>query len=361
MTDKPNVLLIMADQLTPFALGAYGHATVQSPNIDKLAENGVVFDSAYCNSPLCAPSRFSLLTGKLPSNIDAFDNAAYFPSNRPTMAHHFRARGYATSLIGKMHFIGPDQLHGFEDRRTTDIYPADFGWVPDWTSPERIDWWYHGMASVLNAGVAETTNQLDFDDAVGFHAVRTLHDIARADDDRPFFCCVSFTHPHDPYVTRRKYWDLYDAARIDLPRVPAIPYAEMDPHSRRLHDLAEMANVEITEAHIRNARRAYYGNVSYVDDWIGRLLDTLAATGLDGNTLVVFMSDHGDMLGERGLWYKMSFHEWSCRIPLLFHWPGTLPPGGWRTMSPPSTCCRPSTTLLAAPPTARRTTWTANP
>lgn len=326
MTDQPNVLLIMADQLTPFALGAYGHAVVQSPNIDALARHGVVIDSAYCNSPLCAPSRFSLMSGRLASRIGAYDNAAYFPSSVPTLAHHLRAKGYDTSLIGKMHFVGPDQLHGFEERRTTDIYPADFGWTPDWSSAARIDWWYHNMASVLEAGVAETSNQLDFDDEVGFQARRKLHDIARNGETRPFFCCVSFSHPHDPYVTRPAYWERYAGADIDLPRVAAIPYQDMDPHSRRLHDVADMADAVIGEAQIRNARRAYYGNVAYVDDWVGRLLATLAATGLAGNTLVIFMSDHGDMLGERGLWYKMSFHEWSCRIPLIFHWPGTLAP-----------------------------------
>ena len=104
-----------------------------------------------------------------------------------------------------MHFVGPDQLHGFESRRTTDIYPADFGWTPTGAPPhERIDWWYHNMDSVTGAGVAEVTNQLRFDDEVGHHAVRALHELARSDDDRPFVLVASFTHPHDPYVTRRR-------------------------------------------------------------------------------------------------------------------------------------------------------------
>src|SRR3984957_7617319 len=122
---KPNILILMADQMTPFALSAYGHHVTKTPNMDALAARGVVFDSAYCASPLCAPSRFSFLSGKLPSAIGAYDNAAEFPSQTLTFAHYLRADGYRTILSGKMHFCGPDQLHGFEEGLTTDIYPAD--------------------------------------------------------------------------------------------------------------------------------------------------------------------------------------------------------------------------------------------
>lgn len=325
---QPNILLIMPDQLTPFALGAYGHPTVKSPNIDKLADEGVVFDSAYCNSPLCAPSRFSMMSGRLPSAIGAYDNASYFPSNLPNIAHYLRAGGYHTCLTGKMHFVGPDQLHGFEDRRTTDIYPGDFGWVANWDAPdERIDWWYHNMDSVKQAGVAEATNQLDFDDDVGFQAVRKLRELARADGGRPFFLTVAFTHPHDPYVTRQKYWDLYDEGDIPEPTVPAIPFADMDPHSQRVARAVELDKTDISSQDILNARRAYLGNVSYIDDWVGELMQTLKTCQMDQDTIVIFAGDHGDMLGERGLWYKMTFFEGSARVPLIFHAPEQFKPG----------------------------------
>lgn len=324
---RPNVLMIMADQLTPFALGAYGNPVVKSPHIDRLAAEGVTFTSAYCNNPLCAPSRFSMLSGRLSSAIAAYDNASYFPSNQTTFAHLLRAGGYQTSLIGKMHFIGADQTHGFEDRRTTDIYPADFGWTANWDKgEERINWWFHNLSSVTEAGVAEATNQLDFDDDVGFQAERKLRELARGGDDRPFFLCTSFTHPHDPYVTRREFWDLYDGVDIDLPRVPERPAEEQDPHSRRLLQVIDRDNFNVTEADIRRARRAYYGNVSYVDAWIGRLMKTLQACELADDTIVVFAADHGDMLGERGLWYKMSFLEGSIRVPLIVNAPGRFAP-----------------------------------
>jgi choline-sulfatase len=318
---KPNVLVIMFDQLTPSALGCYGNSVVQTPTIDRLAAEGVVFDAAYSNSPLCTPARYCMMTGQLPSTSKGYDNAAYLASTVPTFVHLMRLGGYRTVLSGKMHFVGPDQLHGFESRRTPDIYPADFGWTPDWRSPlERIDWWYHNMDSVTGAGVAEVTNQLMYDDEVGFHATRALHDLARADDERPFLMVASFTHPHDPYVTRQQYWDRYRSADIPMPVVPGIPSPD-DPHSVRLRGAIDPTKVSVTEAHIRNARHAYYGNVSYCDDWASRLLETLKQLKLDDNTVVIVLADHGDMLGERGLWYKMNFFEGSARIPLIVHSP----------------------------------------
>ena len=325
---RPNILIVMADQLTPFALGCHGNPVVKSPQIDRLAGEAVVFDAAYCNSPLCTPGRYAFMTGRYVSRYGGYDNAAYLPSNLPTFAHYLRAMDYRTCLSGKMHFVGPDQLHGFEERLTTDIYPADFGWVPDWTLPEgeRIDLWYHNMSSVKQAGVAAITNQLAYDDEVGAQAQRALYDYARSSDERPFCLVASFIHPHDPYATRQRYWDLYEQDEIDLPRVPRPADTELDPHSRRLQQAIAVDAVEVTEQDIRNARRAYYGNVSYVDEWLGRLRTTLTETGLAEDTVVILIADHGDMLGERGLWYKMSFFEWSVRIPLIVHAPKMFAP-----------------------------------
>ena len=320
-TKRPNILFIMTDQLAGPALPCYGHPIVKAPHISSLAEEGVVFDNAYCNSPLCAPSRASLMTGQLPSRIGAFDNAAQFPSDVPTFAHYLRNLGYRTCLSGKMHFVGPDQLHGFEERLTTDIYPADFGWVPDWEHPEDRPSWYHNMLSVVQAGLCETSNQLDFDEQVVFQAVRKIYDMARDEDQRPFCLLASFTHPHDPFAITKEYWNRYDHAEIDMPTIPAIPVDQLDPHSRRLYHVSAMDQYAQTEARVRNARHAYYGMISYIDDKVGQLLQALEATGLGDNTIIVFTSDHGEMLGERGLWYKMSFFEWSVRVPLLFYAP----------------------------------------
>lgn len=314
--DQPNILFIMADQLAAPALSMYGGKTAKTPNLDALAEKGVVFDSAYCNSPLCAPSRYVLMSGQLPSKIGAYDNAAEFPADIPTFAHYLRSSGYRTALSGKMHFCGPDQLHGFEDRLTTDIYPADYGWFPNWDDFENRPTWYHNMSSVTQAGPTLRTNQLDFDDEVVFHAERYLFDHVRGPDKRPFCLTVSMTHPHDPYAIPQEYWDRYTNEEIELPSFELLP-EEQDPHSKRLLHVYQMDRNNVSDQQIRNARRAYYGAISYVDDQIGKLMKALEDTKLIDNTIIVFSGDHGDMLGERGLWYKMSYFEWSARVPML--------------------------------------------
>lgn len=175
---QPNILIVMLDQMSSVLLDDDRIDALHIPNMRRLIARGVKFDRAYTGSPLCLPARGGLMTG---------------------------------------------QLHGFEERLTTDIYPADFGWTPDWQRPlERVDWWYHNLSSVTEAGIAEISNQLEFDDEVAYQAKLKLFQLARRQDPRPFCLTVSFTHPHDPYVARRQYWDLYEHARIPLPRVPAL-------------------------------------------------------------------------------------------------------------------------------------------
>ncbi len=316
---QPNFLIVMADQLAARALPVYSHAIVKAPHIMALGESGVVFDAAYCPSPLCAPSRAALLAGQLPSRIGVFDNAAEFPAAVPTFLHHLRLAGYRTCLAGKMHFVGPDQLHGFEERITTDIYPADFDWTPDWSRPEHRPSWYHSMLSVVQAGPCVRSNSIDYDEEVAFTATRWLYDLAR--EPAPFCLVVSFTQPHDPYTISDARWARYEGIEIDLPSVPAIPFDRLDAHSRRLHQMSAVGAYRQSEERIRGARRAYYGMISYVDDRIGEILAALRAGGLEGDTIVVLTSDHGDFLGERGLWYKMSFLEPSARVPLIVHAP----------------------------------------
>lgn len=322
---KPNILILMADQLTPSALAVYGNKVSKTPHIDALAAGGVVFDSAYTNSPLCAPSRYVFMSGKLPSAIGAFDNAAELPSEVLTFGHYLRHAGYRTILSGKMHFCGADQVHGFEERLTTDIYPADFGWTPDWERPQDRPSWYHNMGSVTDAGPCIRTNQLDFDEEVVFAAQQKLFDIARDEDNRPFCMVVSMTHPHDPYAIPAQYWDLYRDEDIDMPRVTLAP-EQLDPHSQRLRHVSAMDSMPVTPQQIRNARHAYYGAISYVDEQIGKIRRTLEQTGEADNTTILMLADHGDMLGERGLWYKMNFFENACRVPLIVHAPERFKP-----------------------------------
>jgi choline-sulfatase len=323
---RPNILIIMVDQLAGTLFPDGPAAFLKTPNLKRLAERSVRFKNCYAASPLCAPARASFMAGQLPSRTRVYDNAAEFASDIPTYAHHLRRAGYQTALSGKMHFVGPDQMHGFEERLTTDIYPADFGWTPDYSKPnERIDWWYHNLGSVTGAGMAEITNQLEYDDEVAFHATQKLFDFARVADARPWCLTVSFTHPHDPYVARRRFFDLYEDAAALNPTVAPIPFEAMDPHSQRLCIASDFRNFSIKDQDVRRSRQAYFGNVSYIDEKVGELLDVLARCQMDERTIVIFLSDHGDMLGERGLWFKMNFFEGSCRVPLLLCAPSLRP------------------------------------
>ena len=324
----PNILLLMADQLAAPALPFHGHRVVRTPALSALASRSVIFNAAYCNFPICAPSRYSMLSGRLPHAIDAFDNACEMPAELPTMAHYLGAAGYRTILAGKMHFVGPDQLHGFDERLTTDIYPADFLWVPDWSQGPANKPTGVGMGHVVDAGPSLRNMQIDYDEEVGHVAVQKLYDIARNPDGQPFFMTVSFTHPHPPFVAPQEHWDAYSDDEIDPPSVPEIPYEQLDPHSQWLYLAHGQDRHTITPAHVRRARRAYYAMASYVDGKIGQVLGALERAGLAGNTVVVFCADHGEMMGERGMWFKQTFYEWSARVPLLVSWPGVAATGG---------------------------------
>ncbi|MBY5904582.1 choline-sulfatase [Rhizobium leguminosarum] len=323
---RPNILILMVDQLNGTFFPDGPADFLHAPHLKSLAERSVRFTNAYTASPLCAPARASFMSGQLPSRTRVYDNAAEFASDIPTYAHHLRAAGYQTALSGKMHFVGPDQLHGFEERLTTDIYPADFGWTPDYSKPgERIDWWYHNLGSVTGAGIAEITNQMEYDDEVAYHAARKLFDLSRGHDERPWCLTVSFTHPHDPYVARRKFWDLYEDCPALDPTVAPIAFEQQDPHSQRLMKACDHDAFDIGDEQIRRARRGYFANISYVDEKIGDILSVLERIRMAENTIILFASDHGDMLGDRGLWFKMNFFEGSARVPLMMSVPGWKP------------------------------------
>ena len=323
MSRPPNIVLVMADQLAAGFLPAYGHPVVQAPHLTALAAEGTVFEQAYCASPLCAPSRSAMLAGRRASQIGVYDNAAELPAATPTIAHQLRAHGYHTVLAGKMHFVGPDQLHGFEERLTTDVYPAGFDWTPDWRLPADVRLpWYHNMTGILDSGVREAAMQTAYDDEVCFRAVERIRELAQRPDRHPFFLTVSFTNPHDPWEVRARHWDAYAGRAIDPPAVAPIPRSQADPHSVRLRDMSGMDERPLAADEVLAARRAYYAAITYMDERVGAVLAALSATGLRGDTVVAFTADHGEMGGERGLWFKMSFYDGSARVPLIVSGPG---------------------------------------
>ena len=321
-SNSPNIVVIQVDQMAAKALSVYGPSTVKTPNIEKLANEGTIFHNAYCNFPLCVPSRASMLAGRYANSIGVWDNATEMPASIPTLAHYLRHLGYHTVLAGKMHFIGPDQEHGFNERVTTDIYPSNFAWTPDWEVGERFRPTGINMRAVVDAGVCKRSLQIDYDEEVEFAGIQKIHDLVRFNKDRPFLLWISFTHPHSPYIITPEYWNLYHDEEVEMPTVPSMQPEEMDVMSRWLHYAHGGDLHEVTDEHIKTARHAYFGMCSYIDDKVGRIVNTLEQVELSENTVVVFTSDHGEMLGERGMWFKQSFYEWSVTVPLLIKIPG---------------------------------------
>jgi choline-sulfatase len=321
MNEHPNILLIMADQLVPFLTGAYGHPVVQTPHLDRLAAEGIRFDAAYTPYPLCAPARAAMLTGRYASRFGCFDNAALFPADQPTLAHYLTNAGYDTVLSGKMHFIGPDQLHGFRQRLTTDIFPANIAWVPD---PDEEEQGGHAQNYVPPRVGTRTWNKfLAYDEETHFRALEYIRARNYLKPSNPFFLTVSFHHPHDPFQLTQELWDLYEGQPIDIPEFPADldkTYSELDRWLNTVHGVHEvdLRNPE----NLRALRRAYYGLVTYIDRKVGELLAALEEADLYENTAILFTSDHGDMLGERGMVQKRCFYEWSARVPLIIRLPG---------------------------------------
>ena len=320
---QPNILMIMADQLPSRTIGTYGHPLVKTPNLDALGDRGTVFNSAYFNCPICSPSRASMCTGQFVNHIGAFDNGTDFLSSTPTFMHHLRRAGYDVTLSGKMHFIGPDQMHGFERRLTPEIYPSGFAWTPDWTKGAYPN---PGTAvdQVLESGTCDWSMQLDYDEEVSFRSLEALRDFARRKDDRPFFLCASYTHPHEPFFIPSEWWDLYNHDDISLPDVGGKAMEEMHPYDQwlQIHHMVDV--YEPDDDSVRNARHAFYGMVSYFDHQVGRLVGELERLGLSENTVILVTSDHGEMLGEHGMWFKRTYFDPSTRVLLIVSGPGVL-------------------------------------
>lgn len=334
MTPTPNILIIMADQLVADLTGAYGHPVVRTPNLERLVQSGIRFDAAYCTYPVCSPSRSSLLSGRFASRNSAWDNAAPVASDIPMLPHYLATAGYETALSGKMHFVGPDQLHGFEKRLTTDMFPGSLAWTPQREGPAPFV--HPGnpdgppiAIDYVNAGPVQWNEQLQFDEETHYRALEYIRSkrtdkagsmqVKRlAAEDPPWLLVASYHHPHEPFQPPQRYWDLYDGAEIDPVRIPAgetTARSVMDEWVDVLHGSRDV-DLEDPDAQYR-MRRAYYALVTYIDDKVGELLDALEATGVAENTVVIFTSDHGDMLGERGMVQKRVFYEWSARVPLI--------------------------------------------
>lgn len=319
-TERPNFLMIMSDEHAPHYSSVYGHPLVQTPNMERLAKIGVTFDNAYCNSPLCMPSRMSFMTGRYIHHIESWDNATPLRTDAVTWAHLLRSVGYDVALSGKQHFCGPDRLHGFNAQLARDLHAERAHPIFDWgegIKPAQRPW-----QGVDQAGPG-TTEEIETDDLAQERALDYLRDPARK--QQLWALNVSFIAPHFPLIVPERYWEPYPLDQIDLPHIPDGHLENQHPVYQRIRTMFGL--VEFPEDDVRRARAGYYALISYLDEKIGQLLDVLEATGQLENTVIMHVSDHGEMNGEHGMWRKSNFYEASSRIPMQIVWPGHLPAG----------------------------------
>ena len=316
---RPNIVLIMSDQHNPHVLGCAGDPVVRTPNLDALAGRGARFTNMYCPYPLCVPSRMGFMTGQYPSEVDVWDNGSPLASSVPTFAHGLGAAGYEAVLCGRMHFVGPDQFHGFERRIMSDVG----GYM---LTPE-----------ILGDGAYRTNGQTAYAVQVSGHGrcgyaayeaevTRRACDFLRErpEGERPYCLVVGLILPHNPLICDKDLFDHYMSALGDAPETPEATQARLHPAMRKWRERRWVDDITPEEA--RRGRAAYYGLVTQLDRNVGRILETLEASGSE-NTLVLYTSDHGDMNGEHGMWWKSSFYEGSAGVPCLAAWPGAIAPG----------------------------------
>lgn len=309
---QPNIVLIMTDQHARRVSGCYGDPIVRTPHLDALAARGTLFEHAYCNAPLCCPSRMSFLTGRHPHEISVWANSARLDSELPTFAHALDRAGYDTVLCGRMHFNGPDQRHGFGAR----IFPDSSGHAEGTLEGASG----YGRACIDKSGPGRNHHLL-YDEECVAEARRWLD--ARQ-GVKPFLLVVGLISPHTPLVCPRETFDRY-FKQVDLPAHPPGHFEQMHPYNRRYR--ANKGVDTCTEHETRRARAAYYGMIEHTDAQIGLLLESLAAQSFAGETAIVYTSDHGEMAGQHGLWTKMTFYEDSTGVPLIASWPGRVREG----------------------------------
>lgn len=319
---KPtNLLFIMADEHNPHILGCYGNPVVHTRTIDALAGKGTRFANAYCNAPICVPSRASFATGRYGHQIASWDNAAPYTGHAaPSWGHRLTAQGYSVTTIGKLHYRSMEDPTGFPDQRIPmhvldgvgDLYGLLRGEmpVPDPSQSSR--------RHILQAGIGES-EYIRYDRAITERSVKWLREEAPL-LDRPWTLFVSFTAPHFPLIVPQEYFDRH--SRTDLP-MPIQHEREQWPQhpAINLHRRLAGLNESFGKETLLTALAAYYGLVSFLDDNVGKILRALSETGLNDRTRIIYTSDHGDMLGEHGLWYKSSMYEGSLSVPLILTGP----------------------------------------
>jgi arylsulfatase len=329
MDNQPlNVLLILTDQLRHDALGCAGNPVVETPNLDRLAEQGIRFTNAYTDVPVCMAARAALMTGQQGHRINALDNNVGSMEDRPTVAGTLRDGGYSTFAVGKMHTRPLRSSLGFDRVMLSEGQVAHL-WDDDYALFLHAHGYPHEREphGVGNPGAAgpglyykpETLARPEEHTTTAWTADRTI-DYLELNRDRRFFCYTSFVKPHPPFHPPIPYDRHYDPANVDLPIGWGMPVDDTDP-ALDAQDRFKIGAGK-TEAEIRQIRASYYGLVTQIDHHVGRILDTLERLGLRDRTVVIFSSDHGELLGDHGHWGKRCFYDSSAKVPFIVSCPG---------------------------------------
>ena len=322
MAKRPNIIYILSDQHNPEVLGYAGDPFVRTPNIDALARSGVYLDNCYCAAPLCVPSRTAILSGRSQEKTGVCNNMQSYSPTQATFVHALVADGYETVLSGRMHFVGPDQRHGYERRMVGDLTPS----YPGADNEEMIYGAYkrtsnQALISVKKSGKG-CSAVLKFDEAVTDAAIGYLEERR---DDRPLFLTVGFYGPHCPYIADPERYDHYYRTLPEIGDISDEEEAALHPAMRRWRELRDLG--EVTDDDVRRVRAAYYSMVEYMDSLVGRIVAAVGRTLDPENTVIIYGSDHGDNIGAHGLFWKTNFYEGSARVPLLFSWGGHFAAG----------------------------------
>jgi choline-sulfatase len=321
-TTRPNILFIESDQHNASVIGAYGDPVIRTPNLDDLAARGVVFENSYCASPICVPSRAAMLTGQHPYQNEVWTNSQYLHSGIPTFAHALGAAGYRPVQIGRMHFNGPDQLHGFAERFIGDHNPnhlgadeVDHGSLHGTAGPNRI--------SLELSGHGLNSYQVH-DETVSKRTVEFLNEHAANKPQEPFALAIGLMLPHQPFVATKDDYSEY-RGKVPPPRNPKPFEEETHPYLKWWKSHTGLDR--FTPEEVDRTRTAYYGLVTRLDALLGDIFDALEKHDLLENTLIVYTADHGEQIGEKGLWWKQTFYEDSVKVPAIISWPARLPQG----------------------------------
>ena len=317
--DRPNILVFMSDEHTAAITGCYGNDVIRTPHLDRLAADGVTFDAAYTNSPLCVPARLSFVAGKYISRCGAWSNNCWLPSDDyPSLPRVLSHAGYEPFLCGKMHF-DKTRRYGFRDVGGTFFSnqcnktgrgrrrAASDTSINLWQRDHRFAQFHTGAHSRI----------LDHDRKVTRVAVEFLS--RRKRNDRPFFLLVGHLAPHFPLIVPKTYWRHY-RGKVPMPRLPE---GHVESQPLNYHHLRRGFGIVETDPNmVRQGRELYYGLTEWLDNEVGKVLDALARSKAADNTVVIYTTDHGEDLGEHGLWWKNCMYECAAQVPLIVRWPG---------------------------------------